>query len=206
MNNFDLDNNYSYRYYKINFTGGQGTQKVLLYEIELYNNTPAPTLQSISVNPATTSIGEGQTAQLNCQALFSDSTTQDVTNSAAWSSSNETVATVQNGVVNALSAGTATTTASYEGYSDTSTINITPPPSVNRALLVITMVNGLEKEYDLSMSDVNAFTDWYDTRTSGSGKAYYTISKSFNKGPFISRKDHIVFDKIMTFEVMEYAE
>ena len=64
----------------------------------------------------------------------------------------------------------------------------------------------MEKEYDLSMSDVTTFIDWYDGRTSNSGKAYYTISKSFNKGPLIIRKDNIVFDKIMTFEVMEYAE
>ena len=89
------------------------------------------------------------------------------------------------------------------------TRQVQPPiaPIVNnKAILVITMVNGSEKEYELTMSEVNAFTDWYDARTSGSGKAYYTINKSFNKGPFISRKDNIVFDKIMTFEVMEYAE
>lgn len=29
------------------------------------------------------------------------------------------------------------------------------------ALLIITMVNGLQKEYDLSMKEVNAFLSWY---------------------------------------------
>ncbi|MGE5328914.1 MAG: fibronectin type III domain-containing protein [Deltaproteobacteria bacterium] len=79
-------------------------------------------------------------------------------------------------------------------------------PGGNKAILVITMTNGMEKEYDLAISEVNAFISWYDGKASGTGKAYYTISKTFNKGPFLSRKDNIVFDKIMTFEVNEYNE
>lgn len=46
-----------------------------------------------------------------------------------------------------------------------------------------------------------------DTKTNitgGGGSPYYTISKSYNVGPFLGRKDYIVFDKILSFEVMEY--
>ena len=72
-----------------------------------------------------------------------------------------------------------------------------------RALLVITMQNGLEKEYTMSMSEVEAFISWYNSDT---GNATYTIDKNYNVGPFVSRKDYIVHDKIMCFEVMEYVE
>ncbi len=79
----------------------------------------------------------------------------------------------------------------------------TPEASAGRALLVITMQNGLEKEYDMSMSEVEAFISWYN---SGTGNEIYTINKHYNVGPFVSRKDYIVHDKIMCFEVMEYVE
>ena len=79
----------------------------------------------------------------------------------------------------------------------------TPEASAGRALLVITMQNGLEKEYDLSMSEVEAFISWYNGCT---GNATYTIDKNYNVGPFVNRKDYIVHDKIMCFEVMEYVE
>ncbi|QZY56729.1 SPRY domain-containing protein [Crassaminicella profunda] len=76
--------------------------------------------------------------------------------------------------------------------------------SGDRALVVITMTNSNENEYDLSASEVNEFISWYNKRSSGSGNAYYIINKDFNKGPFKSRKDYIAFDKISQFEVMEY--
>lgn len=79
-------------------------------------------------------------------------------------------------------------------------------PDGNRAILVVTMVNGSEKEYDLTKAEVDAFINWYDNKTNGTGKAYYTISKNYNLGPFSNRKDNIVFDKIMNFEVMEYNQ
>ena len=78
------------------------------------------------------------------------------------------------------------------------------PAAAGKAILVITMVNGTEKEYDLSMAEVNAFTDWYDGRANGAGKAYFTIDKGYNKGPFQSRTDYIVFDKILDFEINRY--
>ena len=77
-------------------------------------------------------------------------------------------------------------------------------PTTGKALLVITMTNGLEKEYDLQMSEVNNFIDWYDSKAAGNGQGYYTISKTFNLGPFMTRTDYLTFDKIQNFEVMQY--
>jgi hypothetical protein len=82
---------------------------------------------------------------------------------------------------------------------------VTPPDDGNNALLVITLVSGLEKEYDLPMSQVNDFINWYNGRAAGTGAEVYTINKSFNKANFLSRKDYIAFSKIETFEVNEYT-
>ncbi|MGZ7443747.1 fibronectin type III domain-containing protein [Paenibacillus sp. TH7-28] len=78
-------------------------------------------------------------------------------------------------------------------------------PSGNRAILVVTMLNGLEKEYDLSLDEVNGFLDWYDAKDAGIGPAKYAIDKhSNNKGPFSKRTDYVIFNNILTFEVNEY--
>ncbi|MDF9845469.1 MULTISPECIES: bacterial surface protein [unclassified Paenibacillus] len=83
----------------------------------------------------------------------------------------------------------------------------TPDQSTgNRAILIVTMNTGLEKEFDLSMDEVNAFIRWYENKQAGTGTASYAIDKQDNnKGPFSSRKDYMIFDKILTFSVDEYS-
>lgn len=79
-------------------------------------------------------------------------------------------------------------------------------PTGERAILVVTMTTGLEKEFDLSMTEVEEFIAWYESKQAGSGKAAYAIDKhDNNKGPFTSRKEYMIFDKILTFEVGEYS-
>ncbi|MFW5436873.1 bacterial surface protein [Paenibacillus apiarius] len=79
-------------------------------------------------------------------------------------------------------------------------------PKGDRAILVVTMTTGLEKEFDLGMEEVNSFITWYENKQSGSGTASYAINKhNNNKGPYSSRKDYVIFDKILTFEVNEYS-
>lgn len=78
-------------------------------------------------------------------------------------------------------------------------------PDTGRAILTIYLTNGAEKEYDLSMTEVNAFIDWYDQKDAGVGEAKYAFTKTWNQGPFTSRKDYVIFDKILTFSVDEYS-
>ncbi|MNC51032.1 hypothetical protein D3C75_1003070 [compost metagenome] len=73
-----------------------------------------------------------------------------------------------------------------------------------RAILTIYLTNGTEKEYDLSMTEVNGFIDWYDQKDAGVGPAKYAFTKTWSKGPFIKRTEYVVFDKILTFNVDEY--
>lgn len=76
----------------------------------------------------------------------------------------------------------------------------TPTPGTGEILLVITMAEEVEKEYQLSKSELDAFVSWYNNRSEGTGAPYYTFDKSFK------RKDYLVFDKILTFEVTDFTK
>jgi len=78
------------------------------------------------------------------------------------------------------------------------------PASPTRALLTVHLINGQEREYDLSTTEVNAFLTWYDAKDAGTGPARYAFTKTWNQGPFKSRTEYVIFDKILTFEVNEY--
>jgi len=78
------------------------------------------------------------------------------------------------------------------------------PPNPDRAILTIYISGGQIKEYDLSTTEVNAFISWYDAKDAGNGPAKYAFTKTWNKGPFKTRTEYVIFDKILTFDVDEY--
>ncbi|MBP2633327.1 MAG: hypothetical protein H6Q70_3955 [Firmicutes bacterium] len=92
------------------------------------------------------------------------------------------------------------------GESENSNEASATPVDSSKVLLVITMSEEVQKEYELSKIELDAFIDWYNTRAEGTGLAYYIFNKDFNLGPFDSRKDYIVFDKIENFEVMQFTK
>lgn len=73
-----------------------------------------------------------------------------------------------------------------------------------RAILTIWLTNGMEKEYDLSKDEVNAFISWFDAKDAGIGSAKYAFEKTWNTGPYNTRTEYVIFDKIVTFNVDEY--
>ncbi|MDA7026640.1 DUF1668 domain-containing protein [Bacillus sp. CLL-7-23] len=73
-----------------------------------------------------------------------------------------------------------------------------------RAKLIVTMITGLEKEYDLPMKEVNEFINWYDQKDTGSGSSKHAINIYDKKGPYTSRKDYVIFKNILMFQVNEY--
>jgi len=91
------------------------------------------------------------------------------------------------------------------GESENSNEASATPQATGKALLLIELVDGLQKEYQLTETEVNAFIAWYNTRAGGTGDPCYIFTKDFNLGPFDSRKDYLVFDKIQNFEVMAYS-
>jgi hypothetical protein len=82
----------------------------------LSNQQSAPTLVSITITPNSAFVYSGQTQQFTATGNYSDSSTQDLTNSATWTSSDTTVATFNSsGLASTVLAGTVTVTAAYNG-------------------------------------------------------------------------------------------
>lgn len=112
-------------------SGLSGTALLAVTPVE----TPPPpvTLVSIAVAPATTSITVGQTAQFGATGTYSDLSTQNLTQSVTWSSSNPSVATISNaagtkGRATGVAAGGTTITATGAGgTAGTAVLPVTPP-------------------------------------------------------------------------------
>lgn len=92
-----------------------------------------PTLTSITVLPPNPTITVGQSKSFTATGHYSDGSTQTLTSVATWTSSNVAVASVSGGLAIGVTAGTVTITASYGGFSASTTLTVlplvvTPPP------------------------------------------------------------------------------
>lgn len=90
----------------------------------LFNKQSTPTITALDVSPATKSLTVGQIGALTATATYDDASTATVTSSATWTSSNTAKATVASGFVTGIAAGSATVTATYEGFSDTCAVTV----------------------------------------------------------------------------------
>jgi uncharacterized protein YjdB len=87
--------------------------------------TPA-VLTNIVVTPATTVVGINGNVQFTATGVFSDSSTQDLSSQVAWSSANGACAVINaTGLVNGISAGTVTISATSGTISGLATLNVT---------------------------------------------------------------------------------
>jgi uncharacterized protein YjdB len=83
------------------------------------------TLVSIAVTPANSSMAVGTTKQFAATGTFSDSSTEDITASVLWSSSNPTAATINNqGSATSLATGTTTITATLGAVTDATNLTV----------------------------------------------------------------------------------
>lgn len=90
--------------------------------------TPA-VLQTLELTPANSSVKSGDTITFSTQATYSDATTDDVTLRASYSSSDESIVTIDNmAKATALSQGSATITARFETTSSSATVAVDEEP------------------------------------------------------------------------------
>jgi len=83
---------------------------------------------SISVTAASPSILDGATDQFTASGLFSDGTTENLTNQVTWGSTAPSVATISpQGLANGVVLGASTITASYQGLTGSSGLSVSPP-------------------------------------------------------------------------------
>ncbi|MGE7112933.1 Ig-like domain-containing protein [Lysinibacillus sp. NPDC047702] len=120
-----------------------------------------------------------------------------------WTSSDESIATVdQNGNVTAISEGTTIITSTIENtdISATSTVIVKKPDNAfSSAILSITLVNGITKEYDVTNTVLNNYLNWFE---SAQGSSTFKFSKTIS--PYKKVTEYVVHDKITSFEVREY--
>ncbi|WP_324730285.1 Ig-like domain-containing protein [Lysinibacillus fusiformis] len=120
-----------------------------------------------------------------------------------WSSSDKSIATVdQDGNVTALHEGEAIITAKIEGTDITATSTVIvkkPNNEFSSAILSITLVNGITKEYDVTNTVLNNYLNWFE---SAQGTSTFKFSKTIS--PYKKVTEYIVHDKIASFEVREY--
>jgi trimeric autotransporter adhesin len=117
--------------------------------------TAVPTLVGLTITPESVpTLLVGATQQLQANAVYSDGNTTTVTTTASWTSNPASVASVSGGgggrdggpggggggrgLVTAIGAGTATITATYQGFTATITITVRDPAPT---ALVITPAN-----------------------------------------------------------------
>lgn len=81
-----------------------------------------PTVSEVTVTPATANVEAGKTTSLTASVTMSDGSSYD--GNIVWASSDEDIATVENGVVTAKSAGSVTITATAGGISASATITV----------------------------------------------------------------------------------
>jgi len=140
------------------------------------------TLKSIAITPATVALPKGMTQVLVATGTYSDSTTQDISSTVSWTSSDSKVAAVSNeagkkGTVNALTGGaTATIRASQDGVtSEAMTLTVTNAQLVSLELHATTgaMAKGTKQQLtasatytDHSTQDVTSMVTWSTSHVS----------------------------------------
>jgi hypothetical protein len=122
----------------------------------------AAVLQSIAVTPTNPSIAKGTSRQFAATGTYSDATTQDLTTSVAWESSDTNVATVSSsvgsdGLATSVNTGTTTIKATLGAISGTTTLTVTA--AVLSTISVTPANQSIAKGTTLQMLATGIFTD-----------------------------------------------
>lgn len=144
--------------------------------------TPA-TLLSVAVTPTNPSIPLGLTKQFTATGTYSDGTTQDLSASAVWASTDVAIATVDVvGLASSLGVGSTTISATFGGQSGSSVLTVTAAALVS---IAVTPANpsialGLNQQFtatgtytDATQQDITTTVVW-----SSSAAGVATISNA----------------------------
>ncbi|MCY9547274.1 Ig-like domain-containing protein [Lysinibacillus xylanilyticus] len=166
---------------------------------KLLDENEVPSVESITLDKNEIELIEGSQDKLTATVLPENATNKKV----VWTSSDDSIATVdQNGNVTALREGQAIITAKVENTELVATATVIVKKLNNEssnAILSITLVNGITKEYDVTNTVLNNYLNWFE---SAQGTSTFKFSKTIS--PYKKVTEYIVHDKIASFEVREY--
>lgn len=128
------------------------------------------TLQAISVSPPTATLARGTARQLSATGIFSDNTSQDLTDQVTWASSATGTATVSpTGLAQGVGPGSATISAAMLGVSGSAAITVTTAALTSLAIspATVTLAPGTQQQFtaigtfsDNSTQDLTALVSW----------------------------------------------
>jgi hypothetical protein len=135
------------------------------------------TMVSITVTPTNSSIQASATQQFTATGVFSDSSTEDMTKSVSWTSSDASKATIQNsGLATGVAGGSVTIKAASAGKTGTATLTISAPASLTSIeispLNPTIAANGTQQFFanatysDNSLQDVTQNATWTSSNAS----------------------------------------
>jgi len=147
------------------------------YLVLTNSNVAVVAVTGVSVNPVTATIGLGSSQQLNAAIAPANATNKTVT----WSSTNPAVATVNSsGLVTAVSAGTATITATSQNGNKTATAVITVNPGTNFTVYFYkpsTWGTGIKIYYWSALpAGVLADASWPGVNMNNNGNGWYSYT------------------------------
>jgi uncharacterized protein YjdB len=122
--------------YGLATSSGQGTASITATSASITSSTSitvgGATVSSIAVTPSAASITEGAAEQFTAIATYSDGSTQDITQSATWTSSIPNVALVSSsGLAISMLAGTTTISAGSGAATGSSFLTVNAPVPVS---------------------------------------------------------------------------
>lgn len=142
--------------FSFSFTGhySMDAQDIVPYEIYVKAGEDVPVVPSIAISPSTLSLGVGATGTLTAVTVPEGAT-------VVWTSSDETIATVNKGTVTGVAEGSTTIVArmNYEGEFYTASCDVTVASTVIPALTGLTIgALTLVPEFDTETTEYTATT------------------------------------------------
>jgi len=185
-----------------------------------FETTAPPTLESIEVTPVDSSIEEGSNQQFTATGHYSDGSSSDITNSVTWTSTDDTIATIDSsGLATGMASGTVTITAESDSISGSTSLTVNPassdPTTVGVTSIEHSTEGGKNKDKHLNslvtvQDDVGNFvsgatvyttlnntttgTTWIGSATTGDdGKVLFSL-KNAPSGCYQMTIDNVVID------------
>lgn len=197
---FTFENSSYYNKYRVNITLNNSKSNTVntaiaeLQMMEKISTTSEP--ETISLDRNVLELLEGSQDKLIA-------TVTPDTSKVIWTSSDESIATVnQDGNVTAVREGEVIITAKIEGTEITATSTVIvkkPSNESSNAILSITLVNGITKEYDVTNKVLNDYLKWFESEQ---GTSTFKFSKTIS--PYKKVTEYLIHDKIASFEIREY--